>query len=725
MAMAEFNKGEDVSLDLASILSAVWRAKRWIVPLVLATGVATFVGLNLVSPKYKTDARLLIENREISVGASDRGVEEEKALLDEQGIASQVQLMSSRDLARSVIRDLKLTDHREFGGPPGIIAEFLAMVKLGKDVSLISQEQRALDEFMKRLSVYQIEKTRVITVEFAATDPKLAANIVNSMVERYLTLQADAKRGQAAQATKWLEQEIETLRKRVADAEGRVEQYRASTGLFVGQNNTSLDQQQLAEINTQITNARAQRSDAEARARQLRNLLNSNGGLETATEIQNSANFQRLRERAGAIQARIAELSTTLLPGHPSIQSLQSQRNDIESQMRLEARRVLGALENDVRVADARLKELTGQLNELKAQSAVSNQDDIQLRALEREARAQRELLETFLARYRKEVARQNADVLPADARVIANALVPVEPYFPKIVPITSVVTLGMFLLCCTLVVLRELLNGNALRRPRESLAGEGYDAPAEAVAMLPGVPAPPAPLAAANAAGFAPGPVPGPMYGLAADGPGYEERAYESVRDVWQALTEGGEDTRRLLVTSAADDDLIAHAAALSLARHVAATGRKVILLDLIGRKEDLGLLVTRQRLPGMAALFSGSASFADIIVRDPRSRAHIVPSGGVDFTLDRLASPRFRTILNALEHTYDHVILDVGPLVDDEALADLVADVSHIVLSADANTADTRTRMAFEALVAGGISNVSVLTLDVGGSGRAARAA
>lgn len=723
MAMAEYNKGDDVSLDLGGIMAAVWRAKRWIVPLVLVTGVATFLGLNVMPPKYKTDARLLIESREINVGSSDRGVEEEKALLDEQGIASQVQLMSSRDLVRSVIRDLKLTDHREFGGPPGVVAEFLAMVKLGKDVSLISQEQRALDEFMKRMSVYQIEKTRVITVEFSATDPKLAASIVNAVVDRYLVLQAEAKRGQAAQATKWLEQEIETLRKRVADAEGRVEQYRASTGLFVGQNNTSLDQQQLAEINTQITNARAQRSDAEARARQLRTLLNSNSVLETATEIQNSANFQRLRERAGAIQARIAELSTTLLPGHPSIQALQSQRNDIDSQMRLEARRVLSALESDVRVADGRLKELTGQLNELKAQSAVSNQDDIQLRALEREARAQRELLETFLGRYRKEVARQNADVLPADARVIANALVPVEPYFPKVVPITVVVTLGMFLLCCTLVVLRELVNGNALRGSRSSRQDYGYDAPAEVTAVAPA-------LAGVGPA-FGPAVDPHAMVSgfgtvdAVTEGPDYEERAFESVRDVWSALSASGEDASRLLVTSASDDDLIAHAAALSLARHIAATGRKVIVLDLIGRPEDLGQLVTRQRLPGMAALFSGEAGFAEIIVRDPRSRAHIVPSGGVAFTLDRLASPRFRTILNALEHTYDHVILDVGPLVDDDALADLVADVSQIVLAADANMADTRTRLAYEALVAGGIVNVSVLTLDVGGSGRSARAA
>ena len=60
------------------------------------------------------------------------------------------------------------------------------------------------------------------------------------------------------------------MRTKVADAEAKVEDYRAKSNLFVGSNNTSLPSQQLTEINSQISAARGQKADLEARARQLR-----------------------------------------------------------------------------------------------------------------------------------------------------------------------------------------------------------------------------------------------------------------------------------------------------------------------------------------------------------------------------------------------------------------------------------------------------------------------
>ena len=61
-----------------------------------------------------------------------------------------------------------------------------------------------------------------------------------------------------------------SMRTKVADAEAKVEDYRAKSNLFVGSNNTSLPSQQLTEINSQISAARGQKADLEARARQLR-----------------------------------------------------------------------------------------------------------------------------------------------------------------------------------------------------------------------------------------------------------------------------------------------------------------------------------------------------------------------------------------------------------------------------------------------------------------------
>ncbi len=46
----------------------------------------------------------------------------------------------------------------------------------------------------------------------------------------------------------------------------------------------------------------------------------------------------------------------------------------------------------------------------------------MQLRALEREAKTERELLESYLAKYREASARDNINAAPPEARIISRA---------------------------------------------------------------------------------------------------------------------------------------------------------------------------------------------------------------------------------------------------------------------------------------------------------------
>ncbi|MCW1839870.1 GumC family protein [Prosthecomicrobium hirschii] len=455
---------EEPSIDLGGILSALWRAKLWIVPLVLLVAVGTFVGVSLMAPRYKAEARLLIESRPLVLRTNDqRTAEQDRALLDQEGVVSQVQLITSRDLARRVIAAEHLLDHPEFASSRGFLGGLVAALGLAGGRS-ISPEERALETFLERFTAFQVEKSRVIQVEFWAHDPDVASRIANAITTAYLRLQGESKVKDNAETTRWLEGEIAALRTKVAESEGRVETYRSSSELFLSStNNTTLFQQQLSELNSQLTAARGVKSDAEAKSAQLRKIVTEGGSLDAATEIVVQPMFQRLRERQIALRSRIAELSAIYLPGHPQIQTLNSQLRDIDGQLRAEARKTLANLENDVKVADQRIRELRGQLGEFKGQATRANQEDVQLRALERDAKAQRDLLESLLARYREAATRANLGSEPPDARVISQASPPSRPYFPKVVPITSVVTLAVFLLCGTIVILRELLAATAV----------------------------------------------------------------------------------------------------------------------------------------------------------------------------------------------------------------------------------------------------------------------
>ncbi len=89
-----------------------------------------------------------------------------------------------------------------------------------------------LGEFAKKLQVYQVDKSRVIAIQFSSKDPALANAIPNAIADVYLSLQAGAKLDTTNETAKWLEPEIANLREKVRDAEAKVAEYRSQSDLF-------------------------------------------------------------------------------------------------------------------------------------------------------------------------------------------------------------------------------------------------------------------------------------------------------------------------------------------------------------------------------------------------------------------------------------------------------------------------------------------------------------
>src|ERR1700722_5735393 len=281
-------------LDFVAIGQTVSRKRIWIIiPTVLAA-VLSITAVNMITPRYKSEVRILIDGRE-NVFLRPNG---DRNALDAEAVTSQVQLLQSRDLAREVIKKNRLAELPEFdpvlrGFSP--LKSLLALIGIGRDPISLTPEERVLDSYYDRFTAYAVDKSRVVVVEFQSRDPDLAARVANSIADVYLVLQQDARRDQARSAGQWLAGEIESLRKKVADAESRVEDFRSGSSLFVGTNNTTLSNQQMGELNTQLNNARALKSDAESKARLIREMLQTGKPIE-ASEVLNSELIRRLSE---------------------------------------------------------------------------------------------------------------------------------------------------------------------------------------------------------------------------------------------------------------------------------------------------------------------------------------------------------------------------------------------------------------------------------------------
>ena len=634
------------SVELGTIGRELWRRKWWVLGPTLAVAAIAAVAVNLVTPRYKSEARVLIEGRENVFLRPEAEKRNDRTVVDQEAVTSRVQLVLSRDVARQAIRQLRLGELPEFdpllrGVSP--VAHLLQLVGIAKDPLRMTPEERVLDSYYERLNAYAVDKSRVIAVEFQSYDPDLAARAANAVVDDFVALQLAAQQEETRGAGRWLAGEIEVLRQKVADAEAKVEEFRSKSNLFVGTNNTTLSAQQLGELNSQLAAARSQKADAEAKAKFIRDTLKSGKSLESA-DFLNSELIRRLSEQLATLRGQFAEQSSTLLDHHPRIKELKAQVADLDRQLRTEAERLARSLENDARIAGARVETLSENLGQLKQQATTSNEQDIQLRAYEREAKAQRDLLESYLAKYREVTSRDSLGAVPSDVRVISRAIVSNTPFFPKKVPIVLIAALAMLLISAGFIVTGQLMAASGARAaaPAGGADGEVYFERDE----------PHLDHVAAEAAPIAPAAAPANARG---------EDIAALARDIG-ASPEAG---RRVVVVGA-QRHIGTTVTALALARELSHHAR-VVLVDLAFAHPNLSTVAIDPDAPGIADLVRGGASFGAIITRDRDSRAHIVAAGrGGPDNAAILASERIGVALDALSRTYDHLVVDAGTASD-----------------------------------------------------------
>ncbi|NEK14135.1 GumC family protein [Rhizobium leguminosarum] len=679
--MSGVARDQDVDIDLGQLVRAVWARRLRILTITLVGAGVAFAGAKIMSPQYRSETRILIEPRAPAFASTQQANDASAGpLMDELNIASQVQLLQSADLLKKVINDLKLYNLPEFddAASGSAMSSILVKLHLKKNPLENPPEERVIDAFVERLQVYQVPGSRVIGISFTSKDPKLAAAIPNAMANVYLSTQSGAKLDSNSEATRWLEPEIEGMRLKVSEAEKKVAEYRTSHGLLQTNGTTTFPAQQLNDISAELTRVRGDKANAEARAQAVRNALKSGEASDTLPDIMSSQAIQRLKGTESGLQSQVSDLQTSLLNNHPRLKSLRAQLSDIRTQIRQETQKILASIENESKVADLRASELERQSETVQATSARAGEDEVGLNALEREANAQRQLLETYLVRYREAASRADSNSSPADARIVSRAVEPVDPYFPKVVPIVVVAAVATLIMSAIVTMLAELFSGRALR-PTDA-ASETLEA--EAVVEEKHVPQA-APIAAAAGK-----PVRPSMLAVVAD----EEDTIEDVKAADVAPEDEPEDDNEFSVASVADyltgsraplaiaisptgDN--GSAATVSLTRMLADAGHRVILIDMTGSGYPTELMAEDTAALGVTDLLCGEAAFGDTIHGDRLSDAHLIPQGQSDVRRAMRGVDRLSLLLDALAAAYDLVVVECGS-------AD-VAGVSRLTRSRD----------------------------------------
>ncbi|QGM47935.1 lipopolysaccharide biosynthesis protein [Methylocystis heyeri] len=672
------DRGVTGEIDLSHILRALSEKRWWILGPTIAAFLSALVFVNVVKPRYTAESRVLLENQENFLPRSEKNDRATEILPDAEAVQSQIQVLTSRDLARRVIKTLGLQGDVEFdplANGMGLATRAMVLLGLMRDPTQLTPEERILETFADRLNVLSPTKTRILSIEFSSRNPDLAARGANAVAEAYIEFQQQAKRDNAGGAAKTLAALVAELRKQVAEADLRAEQFRVKSGLLVGSNNTTINTQHLSELNTQLSLARTAQADAQAKAKLLREMLRQNR-IGDIPDVANNEVFRRLLEQRVTLRAQLALESRTLLPGHPRIKELQAQLGDLDAQGRAVAERIARSLENDARIAGARVENLKQTLDAQKQVVGSSEADEVQLRELERSVRLYREQLESATAKYQEALARENAQATPADARIVQRALAPQAPSFPKKIPITAFAALAALILSSGAIISGELLSGRARvvppapgetpARPRSASLLERFSFGDARRADDPTS----RPSGAVESDRFVSESAAEPFAAIDEDEDEDEEAvdASEEKRIASERDIIGGIDAARMtsscvkVLAVSGDASGVASGTILALARGLSRRGRAVLIYADQNEILDRQLDPDRPVASGLRELLAGEADFAEIIRRDPGSRLHFIPSG-LEGEAD---GEEMEPVLEALARTYDFVILTVNSAAD-----------------------------------------------------------
>jgi capsular exopolysaccharide synthesis family protein len=645
--------GDDDGLDFESIWHIFWSRRYWILG-AGAVGLAIALVYSLLqTPLYRATASLELNPPTIPIltGQGQGGDDLVVPSQDWQFLATQYGLLKSNALGERVAQDLGLASKDVAGSSTGDPKTRLSALGAG---------------LAGGLDVKPVPDSRLVELSYTSPDPAEAARIVNGFADAFLESTLDRRYEATGKARIFLEKRLKTARDEVNEAERQLVAYAKANNIILlstegegGETGTSsLTGSSLSSLNAALAVAQQKRIAAEQRYRQAGSI----------TEV--NASTAGLRQEKAKLETEYREKSTFLKDDYPDMVRLKSRIEAINQEIKREAGTSSNSLRAEYQAALAEENALRGRVNQLSGNALNERERSIQYNMLQRELDTKRSLYATLLERFNQ--VGVASGIGTAQAAIVDRGSVPGAPFSPNI---PRNLMLGLFLglgLGAAFAFAYELIT-DTIRTPddvREKLK----------LAPLGVIPAKKSKENLAELLDDHRSPI-------------YE--AYSSLQATLQFSTSQGL-PHSILVTSSQPAEGKS-TTSLVLARLLAESGRKVLLLDADMRKPSF--VVEEQVDIGLTRVLTTEDEPRKHVLKTSNSNLWLMPSGPVPPNPTHLlASQRMREVLDELLSFFDVVIVD-GPPIHGFGDAPVLGTVCEGVLFV-IESGKTRRRLALDAV-------------------------
>lgn len=666
------------------LLKRRWTVLTTVVILVTLVTIASF----RMTPEYEALSRIAVnrENNDVLGFRSVTSGSSEDWDYTVQ-LSTQVRVLQSDTLALQVIRQLQLDKNPLFAKdlPPAPRLSSGTIPTVLTDEDRLHQD-RLLGAFRSKLAVAMIPRSRMIEVRYMSPDPKLAAQIANSLVEAFIEYNFKTRYESTMQTSNWISNQLVDLQRKVETSQEQLVRYQKENEILGLDEKQNITTAKLSELNEQLTLAETDRIQKQANYE-----LTLSANPELIPGVTESRVIQKLKEQEADVRNEYAQATTQFGPSYPKVVELSNQLKQIEASYQAEVKKIAGRIRNAYLADVERERMLRAALDKQKQEANKLNERAIQYNLLKRDVETNRQLYEGLLQKLKE--AGVSAGLRSGNVSVVDVARTPISPAKPNI-PLN--ILLGFLASLGTgiaLAFVQESLD-NTVRAPED--VGAASALPALGVIPL-GASRNGLRRGAARRQALARPEEREPVELMAHLRPRSEiAESYRALRTSILLSSPGGP-PRIILVTSGLPQEGKT-TTSINLALVLAQKGGRILLVDADLRRPGVHRYLKMKGNPGLSDLLAGNASFEDLVHPSVHlSNLAVLPAGITPpYPAELLASSFMRECLRRWKEQYDHVVIDTPPAltVTDAVLLSKESEAVVVVIRAGQTTKEALRR-------------------------------
>jgi succinoglycan biosynthesis transport protein ExoP len=653
----------------------------------------TYTATTRLQVERESSIQLRLKENVLNLDDSDRTVNGTSSFL-----ATQVATLQSRDLAERVIRSRRLSENEGFLRPdsarPGLLSVGGRVLNALRPRGWESGaepatetgsagggqvERTLINRYMRYLSVQDVRGTDLIEIGFTTPSPSLSAFLAAAHTEAYMDANDEARVATNVTAKDFLGRQLQESRDHVEAAEAALRQFASEHPDVAVNQEQKVLAQRIGELSTLLSKTEGSRVGLQSKYEFL-----TQQGADPLAYFLDKPGVQKLHLGLLDLRAQRAGMTQRLGPNHPQILELARQDAEVTRQLGAE-------VEQETAAVRARFDAASLREEGLRRKISHQEQAAIELRELGTRYDLLKSDVDSAHALHESLVKQQmetavNSELAASNIRVVERAEVPEGPSRPNVpfnlglgVLFGLVTAVGAAFACeyfDSSVKSRDDVEG-LLQLPTLATI-PNFDLARRRGDMQ---------RAKTNGDGNGNGHVPGGHELVVLHEPrSAVAEAFRSLRTS-VLFSAPGAPPRVILFTSAGAGEGKT-VTSLNLATALAASGSRVLLLDVDLRRPNCHPALGVDNARGLSNFLAGQAELDSLVHALEVPPIFFVPAGPTPPNpAELVGSTRMRDALEQLRDQYDFVILDSPPVLPVTDACVLSREADGVVLVVKGN--------------------------------------